>query len=947
MIRNSALWLLFLSVAFTACSKVTRLEDGVTVKINPRKNENVRTVRLQVIDQDIIRVSATPSDTFRQDSSLVVVFENRENPKFEITEDGSLVKLYTTKIVATVSKKTGEVTFADRSGKPILQEKTGGGKYFAPISVEGDDAFSFRQVFDSPDHEAFYGLGQHQADEFNYKGKNETLFQYNTKVSVPFILSTNGYGLLWDNYSLTRFGDEREYGQMDQFVLYGTDGSEGGLTASYRMQGDSLPSIVRQERTIDYESLDRLSAFPENFKFNGSRVVWEGEIEPKESGLYRFILYYAGYTTVYLDDELVVGERWRTAWNPNSYKFAVELTEGKKHKIRLDWQPDGGESFVSLKALSPVPDEEQNRLAIWSEMGDMIDYYFIHGADMDEVISGYRKLTGKAQIMPKWAMGYWQSRERYKTEDELLGAVAEYRKRGIGLDNIVLDWSYWPQDAWGSHEFDPERFPDPEGMVDSVHRMGARIMISVWPKFYHNTEHFKEFDRNGWMYRKAVDDSIRDWIGKGYVGSFYDAYSAGARKLFWHQMEEHLYSKGIDAWWMDASEPDIHSNRNLEDRKALSTPTALGSSTRYLNAYALMNAEAIYNGQRAVAPDKRVFLLTRSGFSGLQRYSTATWSGDIGTRWEDMKAQISAGLNFAMSGIPYWTMDIGGFCVEKRYEKAKDGSEDLDEWRELNARWHQFGAFCPIYRSHGQYPYREIYHIASEGHPAYESMVWYNKLRYRMMPYIYTLASKTWFDDYTIMRALVMDYTDDPTVRDIGDQFLFGPAFMAAPVYTYKARSRQVYLPAGNGWYDFYTGAYLTGGRTIEADAPYGRMPLFVKEGSIVPFGPEIVSTADTTDHTLTVFIYAGKDSSFDLYEDDGVSYGYERGAYSVIPFRYNEKEGTLSIGERAGYYPGMPSGRPIRVVAVFPNYRIYRGLDTTPTRTVEYDGSPLQLRLK
>jgi len=313
-------------------------------------------------------------------------------------------------------------------------------------------------------------------------------------------------------------------------------------------------------------------------------------------------------------------------------------------------------------------------------------------------------------------------------------------------------------------------------MVDSVHKMNGHIMISVWPKFYITTDNYKAFDKNGWMYQQAVKDSIRDWVGKGYVGSFYDAYSADARKLFWKQMQESLYTKGFDAWWMDASEPNVQDNTDMDYRKKLCGPTALGPSTKYFNAYALMNAEAIYDGQRGVEPNKRVFLLTRSGYAGLQRYSTATWSGDIGTRWEDMKAQISAGLNFAISGIPYWTMDIGGFCVEKRYENAQrlfdiTGTEnnDLKEWRELNTRWYQFGAFVPLYRAHGQFPLREIFNIAPENHPAYQSILYYSKLHYRLMPYIYSLAGMTHFNDYTIMRALVMDFGKDTLVNNISD----------------------------------------------------------------------------------------------------------------------------------------------------------------------------------
>ena len=399
-------------------------------------------------------------------------------------------------------------------------------------------------------------------------------------------------------------------------------------------------------------------------------------------------------------------------------------------------------------------------------------------------------------------------------------------------------------------------------------------------------------------------------------------------------MNEHLYSLGIDAWWMDASEPNVQDNTDIEYRKALCGPTYLGPSTKYFNAYALANAEAIYDGQRSVNPDDRVFLLTRSGFAGQQRYSTATWSGDIGTRWEDMKAQISAGLNFAMSGIPYWTMDIGGFSVENRYMAAKEGSEDLREWRELNNRWYQFGAFCPLFRSHGQYPCREIYNIAPEGSPTYQSMKYYTELRYQLMPYIYSLASKTHFEDYTIMRALVMDYSDDEKTYDIDDQFMFGPAFMACPVYEYKARDREVYFPAGI-WYDFYNGKRIQGGTTMDVDAPYEHMPLFVRAGSIVPTGKVIQSTKEEQ-KDLIVSVYAGADGSFTLYEDNGVTYDYEKGNYATIPFVYDDARRTLTIGAREGDYPGMIRERQITVRLITPENPA--GKDVT----ISYQGKPL-----
>lgn len=925
---------------FVACQSrpYQKMDDGIIINLKGENKQSAKQVRLQVITDDVIRVSATPSNKFSENKSLITVYEKTKTNGWDVIQQEGSVALKTSTTVATVSLSTGEVIFSDLEGNILLAENKGGGKSFSDIEIDGKKAYSMQQVFESPVDEAFYGLGQHQADEFNYKGKNEELFQYNTKVSVPFVLSSKNYGILWDNYSLSRFGDNRPYADIDQFKLYDKNGKEGGLTATYMVDADPKNVFVeRIESQIDFENLETIKEFPQDFPFNNSRIIWEGSIEAKETGKYHFILYYAGYTTIYMDDQVIVPERWRTAWNPNSYKFTVDLKVGEKHRIKLDWKPDGGISYIGLKALSPKTKEEQNKLSLWSEMGDQIDYYFIRGNNMDDVIKGYRTVTGKSQIMPKWAMGFWQSRERYKTSDELLTAVSEYRKRNIPLDNIVLDWSYWPQDAWGSHDFDPARFPDPKGMIDSVHAMNARIMISVWPKFYHTTDNYKAFDQKGWMFNRAVKDSVRDWIGSGYIAGFYDAYSEGARKMFWNQMNDKLYSKGIDAWWMDASEPDILSNASIQYRKELMNPTALGSSTEYFNAYALANAQGIYEGQRSVNPDDRVFLLTRSGFAGLQRYSTATWSGDIGTRWEDMKAQISGGLNFAMSGIPYWTMDIGGFCVEKRYEQAKEGSEDLKEWRELNTRWFQFGAFCPLFRIHGQYPYREIYNISPEGHPAYNSMVYYTKLRYRLMPYIYSLAGMTYFNDYTIMRAMVMDFGYDAVTHNISDQYMFGPNLMACPVYTYKATSRDVYFPANTNWYNFETQEYITGGKTVKVSAPYERIPLYVKEGAILPMGKDIQTTKETQSD-LTIKVYTGKNGEFSLYEDEGVNYNYEKDAYSFIKFSYDEASRTFTIDDIKGQYPGMPKERTFKIEWISKD-KVIVGSD------VKYVGRKIQLK--
>ena len=930
------------------------MDGGVVINVKQKSRTDTQKVRLQVLGDELIHVSATPDNEFPKDSTLIIVPGIKGTP---FTLDTSLkdsVMLVTSRLKVMVSCIDGGINFKDKDGKLILAEKQGGGKTFTPIEVEGTKGYSIRQIFNSPADEAFHGLGQHQADEFNYKGKSEELFQYNTKVSVPFIVSSKNYGVLWDSYSLSRFGDSRPYKQLNTvFKLYDKEGNAGSLTGTYTSTDKGVETLVRNEEYIFFEDIKSIKNLPRNFPLKNADVTYEGEIEAPESGDFKFTLYYAGYVKVYLNNKLVVAERWRTAWNPNSFKFTMPLEAGKRVPLRIEWQPDGGTSYCGLRALTPQQEEEKDKQVWWSEMNKKLDYYFVYGSNADEVIKGYRTLTGKSQIMPKWAMGYWQSRERYKTQDEILANLKEFRKRKIPIDNIVLDWNYWEEDAWGSHEFDKKRFPNPQQMVDSIHAMNGKMMISVWPKFYKTTEHFKEFDRKGWMYQQAIKDSVRDWVGPGYVGSFYDAYSGGARKLFWKQIYDNLYPLGIDAWWMDASEPNVLDCTDMDYRKALCGPTALGSSTEYFNTYALMNAEAIYNGQRSVAPNKRVFLLTRSGFAGLQRYSTATWSGDIATRWEDMKAQISAGLNFAVSGIPYWTMDIGGFCVEDRYvagqqQYDKNGQENKDykEWRELNARWFQFGAFAPLYRAHGQFPFREPWNIAPEGHPAYKSIVYYTNLRYRLMPYIYTLAGMTYFNDYTIMRPLFMDFASDNKVQNVSDQFMFGPAFMVCPVYSYGARNRNVYFPAGSNWYDFYTGNYITGGKQVGVDAPYERIPLFIKEGSIIPVGPDIQYTGEKKADKIVLYVYKGKDASFTLYEDEDSNYNYETGKYANISFTYNEAANTLTIGERKGEFNGMLKNRTFVIVTVSKDRPKAFTYDAEG-QTVIYDGREQKVILK
>ena len=695
---------------------------------------------------------------------------------------------------------------------------------------------------------------------------------------------------------------------------------------------------------------------PKGFALNGSKVVYEGYVEAPTNSFYQFILYYAGYMKIYIDGKLVVPERWRTAWNPNSYKFETAIPKGKKTPIRIEWQPDGDVSYCGLRVAAPRSEAEKNQLSIWSEMSPDMDYYFIAGKNMDEVISGYRTLTGKAPVYPKWVLGFWQSRERYQSSKDIEENMKKFRDLKIPVDNIVQDWNYWKLDSWGSHEFEAARYPNPQAMLDSVHALHGRFMISVWPKFYDTVKNYKELDAKGWMYHQAIKDDIHDWLG--FRGSFYDAYDAGARKMFWRQMDENLYTKykfGIDAWWMDASEPNVRDCTPMWYRKALSGPTALGTATEYFNAYSIVNADAIYNGQRSVNPNQRVFLLTRSGFAGEQRYSTATWSGDIATRWEDMRAQMTAGLNYSMAGLPFWGMDQGGFCVENRYVAAqqefdKTGKEnaDLKEWRELQARWNQFGCFVPLYRAHGQWPLREVWNIAPADHPAYKTIVAYDKLRYRLMPYLYSMAGMVHLKDYTMMRGLVMDFNGDEKVLDIKDQWMFGSALMACPVGEYQKYSREVYLPKQKGWYDFYTGAYHAGGQTIVADAPYDKIPVFIPEGAILPIGPEMQWSDEKKPELIDLYVYAGKDGSYTLYEDEGTNYNYEKGKYAVIDFKYDDARKQVTIGARKGSFDGMLQKRRFNIILVDQKKQQGVNLAKSPKgKVVKYAGQAMTVKLK
>lgn len=896
------------------------------------------TVRVLAYSDGTFRVTVAETLPEGRPTAMVVAEPDGE-PGFSATDEAATLR--TAHSVATVALDDGRLTVYDAAGKILLDEHAPA-RRLNPVTIEGQPWLATRVQFNRGTDEGLFGLGQHQNGQMNYNGEDVELAQHNMAIAVPYLLSTRGYGILWDNASITRVGDPDPYEKL-----------EAGWKADYYLGNELV--LSRPEQTIDYPYIRDQARWPEEAKaqtvaattgqntagnaVQTQRVVWTGLFRPQESGTHKFRLYSSSYVTVFADGKEVLS-RWRQNWNPWYHNFELDLAEDKPVELRVEWEPNQG--YIALEHADPLPPEDRHSVSFASEAGKAIDYYVVPGADMDAVVAGYRRLTGKAPLMPRWAYGFWQSRQRYETQAQLIDVFEQYRGQDIPIDAIVQDWFYWPEDAWGSHAFDPARFPDPEGMVDRIHDLNGRIMISVWPKFYPTTANAQELAAKGYLYQRPLEAGQKDWVGPGYANTFYDPYTAEAREIYFRQIREALVAKGFDAWWMDATEPDWHSNLSVEERAWQMTSPATGvPGAAIFNSYPLVHAEGVAEGLREAQPDRRPFILTRSGFGGVQRASAALWSGDVAARWDDLRDQISAGANLSVSGIPNWTHDIGGFALEERF--SKEDPAHLPEWRELYLRWFQFGAFTPLFRSHGEYPFRETPIIAKDDPAMMEGLIHYHRLRYRLLPYIYTLAAGTWFEDGTMMRPLVMDFAADRRAWDIDDQYMLGPALLVAPVSEFRATSRRVYLPAGADWYEAASGQRIAGGEDYLAPAPRERMPLFIRAGSIVPLGRAVQWTGEDPQGPLTLHVFPGADGAFTLYEDQGEDMGYTRNEFARIPLRWNDRARRLTIGPREGRFPGMAATRRIGVVihgdgtegAVF---------DRQPDRWIDYDGTALEL---
>jgi alpha-D-xyloside xylohydrolase len=741
-------------------TSVKKQVDGVVLTMKSG------TLRLLACSDSIVRVTYAAGASIPETPQYAVTKRSWPASQWAMESSDNDVSLTTSRMKVTVTKKDGAISFADAAGKGLFKDYD---RTLTPVEVNGEKTHHsemFSNLWAST--EAFYGLGQHQAGVWNYHGESVDLSQANTNISVPMFLSSNGYGIFWNNSSRSRFNNR----------------------------------------------------FP--------------------------------------------------------------------HELYLS-----------------------------SEVADTVDYYFLYGPEFDKIIAGYREMTGAAPMFGKWAYGFWQCKNKYESQAEVLGVAHKYRELHIPVDNIVQDWFWW--NIMGEPVFN-KNYPDPKGMIDDLHKNNFHVMFSFWPYFRPGSPVYDEMDKRGYFVDKT---KVSGFHPAGQA--LYGAFNPAARDYYWKLIDKGLFHIGADAWWLDTDEPETEGR---ETNILVTNKVALGSGARYANLYPLMTTSAVYEGQRKTSEQKRVFILSRSAFAGAQRNSIAAWSGDVESNWLSFARQIPAGLNFELSGLPYWTTDIGGFII---------GDPDDPAYRELFVRWFEYGTFCPIFRLHGTRTTNQN-ELWSYGPEAQTILTSYDRLRYRLMPYIYSLAWKTTSEGYTPMRALAMDFRTDTRALNIGDQFMFGPALLVNPVTEPGASSRRVYLPAAK-WYDFWTGHAADRGGMVETAAPLDRIPLFVRGGSIVPIGPDMEYAAEKPADPIELRVYPGANANFTLYEDENDNYNYEKGARATIRLDWDDAARKLTIGERQGKFPGMLETRTFRVVFVSDNHGV--GIEPTaqPDKIVEYSG--------
>ncbi|MFI3248528.1 MAG: glycoside hydrolase family 31 protein [Rikenellaceae bacterium] len=776
-------------------------------------NRGDKSIEVTVIDSAIVRVQ----------KSLIGV-ESKESPDFatvldpqpiawSVAQKGEDVVINLPKLNVLIDKD-GEVSYTSTDGKELLSETS------TDTFIKDTTAYhSVSQAFVAGD-EALYGLGQYQSGRMNWRNVPVRMMQYNQEIAVPVLVSTKGYTLYWNNYSVTDFN----YPDNEITFTQTTDETLNIRTAKFTPTKSGVYNFFMLSEP-PAESNRRL-------------------------GLIHLTL--NGETVIYYD----------TNWYPDSYSGDIELTAGVEYEVVLQ----DTKALVESRLLYTEPDFD--RTVFSSDCGEQIDYYFVGGENPNNSLQNYSKLTGFAPMFPKKAYGFWQCKEiSVPKQEDIMKSATEYRKRNIPVDYIVNDWNYWIS-AKGP-EWDRSRYPDPQGLIKELDDMNLGFMISVWP----------EVVNKALQERYGLDKSML--TGCSYV----DFFDLSTHEKYYEMLSDSMFKIGVKGIWLDGSEPIRQPDQKHQ--------TPFGTFDEVTNAYALLMSKAMYEGGRKTYPNQRVHNLTRSAFAGQQRYGHFMWSGDIKGSWEQLDEQITAGLNFTMTGIPYWTTDIGGYFRGGEDEKPFFTKQYTDpNYRELLARWFEYGAFCPIFRIHGYKTETEVWNYGAEFEQIARK---YIDLRYQLMPYIYSTAKAVTDSGFVLMSPLPYHYPNDSQTWEIEDQFFFGESLMICPVTKYEAREREVYLPQGE-WYNFWSNERIAGGRTITAAAPLDQMPIFVKGGSIIPYGPKIQYATEPTSEPTVLKIYPGKDGEFTLYYDDDSSYDYENGVYSEIVVSYSESEKSVTL---------------------------------------------------
>jgi alpha-D-xyloside xylohydrolase len=795
-------------------------------------------------------------------------------PAFKFSETTSKFKLNTKTITVLFDKRTGAIDYADNTGKIFLSEKAASRKLI-PVSVVNEPCFVAEQSFDSPANEYLFGLGQFKDGQYNLRNISRKLIEVNTQIAIPFLYSSRGYGLLWHQYGITEFNP-----------------------------ADNAVSLEKKD-TASGETNVEVTTTSGSQKVSRQQTLYTGKFTVDKDADYSMMLDLGNMESRHLliiDGKACIDQS--NLWLPPAANAIVNLKAGE-HTVqvvckstntpRLTWKVAGDETtFRSANAKS-------------------LDYVVFYGKDADEVISTYRNLSGNVPMLPLWAYGFWQCRERYTSGKHLVQTVEEFRKRNLPMDVIVQDWQYWGKHGWGVPQFDTTNYPNPEGFIKQLHNLHANFSISVWENLDKKSEVAKEY------LEKDLYIPNSPWI---------DIYKPETQKTHWNALNKNLFSLGVDSWWMDATEP--------ENDALVGKQTYFGLGNFYRLTYPLFVSKAIYEGQRQTDDQKRVAILTRSAFAGQQRYGTINWSGDIGWDWDAFRRQIVAGLNYSLTGMPYWTTDIGGFFRPGRsqYTDAK--------YHDILTRWFQFGAFNSIFRIHGYQTETEPWKYGDTVEAHMRSML---NLRYRLMPYIYSEAWQVSKNGSTIMRPLVMDFKNDPTAVAQSYEYMFGKSFLVAPITEPGVTQWSVYLPKSASWYSFWTGKRFNGGRKIKTDAEQDKIPVFIKAGSIVPAGPVVQYATEKAWDDLEIRIYPGANGKFVLYEDENHNYNYEKGIYSTITFSWDDAKKTVTISDRNGFSPGMLAERKFNIVLVTDNRSGEGNLISKPDKVVSYTGKKLIIK--